>query len=104
MKVLCFTNDYPSNFMERRINIQPVKCTDFNKSNIFITNHDIVVPPPYQLWSVLCSICIIRVRYITNMAEAVVDSRASSKFFCHKCSTEIAPVLPVKNTYDNLSV
>ncbi|XP_033634573.1 E3 ubiquitin-protein ligase RNF126-like [Asterias rubens] len=28
------------------------------------------------------------------MAEAVVDSRASSRFFCHKCATEIAPELP----------
>ncbi|XP_038073357.1 E3 ubiquitin-protein ligase RNF126-like [Patiria miniata] len=29
------------------------------------------------------------------MAEAVVDSRSTSaRFFCHKCSTEIAPELP----------
>lgn len=32
-----------------------------------------------------------------NMAEAAVESPAA-RFFCHKCSLEISPVLPVSFT------
>lgn len=34
----------------------------------------------------------------TNMAEAAVESPAA-RFFCHRCTLEISPVLPVRRTY-----
>lgn len=34
----------------------------------------------------------------TNMAEAAVESPAA-RFFCHRCTLEISPVLPVRKIY-----